>query len=217
MNYLIEFWRGLSGRLKLLVYLFTLLGIFLLYLVLTKPKIDRLMKKTGLKVSTIYNEIVRWLTVNTNISDRSARWIAAQSIHETGGFASDICKENKNLFGMKQPSKRQTLVIGTNRGHAVYKTYEGSLKDFVYYLQEFKNNPDDQASLGNWIYRLKNQMYFEDNVINYYKGVRNALDAAAYKKEIEIVSAAQNIPIAQTVSRGWSVAVKFLTGLNVSL
>lgn len=172
-------------------------------------------KSTGLKVSTIYNEIVRWLTVNTNISNRSARWIAAQAIHETGGFSSAICKENKNLFGMKQPSKRQTLAVGTNRGHAVYKTYEDSLRDFVYYLQEFKNNPDDQPSLGNWVYRLKNNLYFEDSIINYYQGVRNALDKEAFEKEVSIVSSAQNIPIAQTVAKGWSMAVKFLTGLNV--
>lgn len=44
--------------------------------------------------------------------------VLAQAIHETAMFKSQICKENHNLFGMKESSRDHD--IGSNRGHAMY-------------------------------------------------------------------------------------------------
>lgn len=54
----------------------------------------------------------------------------AQAKIESGHFTSPIFKENNNLFGMKLPGQRQTTAIGKNRGHAKYKSWQDSVKDY---------------------------------------------------------------------------------------
>lgn len=54
----------------------------------------------------------------------------AQSMLETGYFKSDIFLDNNNLFGMKHPSVRPTLSTGKNRGHANFKSWQDSVKDY---------------------------------------------------------------------------------------
>jgi uncharacterized FlgJ-related protein len=53
----------------------------------------------------------------------------AQFKVETGHFTSAICKENKNIAGIRNSAS--PLSIGKNRGHNVYKTYRDCLKDYV--------------------------------------------------------------------------------------
>ena len=54
----------------------------------------------------------------------------AQSMWETGHFKSNVFKSNFNLFGMKKPEKRPTTATGENRGHAQYKNWVDSVKDY---------------------------------------------------------------------------------------
>ena len=54
----------------------------------------------------------------------------AQAKIESNHFRSDIFKENNNLFGMKLPSQRKTTAIGKNRGHARYRSWVDSVKDY---------------------------------------------------------------------------------------
>jgi uncharacterized FlgJ-related protein len=49
---------------------------------------------------------------------------------ETGMLTSNICRENNNLFGMKQARVRETTALGTKRGHAYYSSYIESIKDY---------------------------------------------------------------------------------------
>lgn len=65
----------------------------------------------------------------------------SQAILETGRFTSNIYKENKNLFGMKKPSKRPTTVISENRGHAVYPSYYSSVIDYILRQKYFNIQP----------------------------------------------------------------------------
>jgi hypothetical protein len=53
----------------------------------------------------------------------------AQFKIETGHFKSAICKENKNIAGIRNSAS--PLSVGKNRGHNVYKTYRDCLKDYV--------------------------------------------------------------------------------------
>lgn len=53
----------------------------------------------------------------------------AQFKIETGHFKSVICRENKNLAGIK--TSRSAFVVGKNRNHCVYRTYRDCLKDYV--------------------------------------------------------------------------------------
>lgn len=63
----------------------------------------------------------------------------SQMIHETNGFKSKICRENHNVFGMKESSRH--FDIGSKNGHANYdhmphegrcniKCYMASIRDY---------------------------------------------------------------------------------------
>ena len=60
----------------------------------------------------------------------------AQAVLESGHFDSDIFRENNNLFGMKKPSVRKTVATGENRGHATYKNWVDSVKDYKLFQDE---------------------------------------------------------------------------------
>ena len=53
----------------------------------------------------------------------------AQIKLESGNYTSKICKENKNIAGIK--FNKHGFCKCENHGHAVYSTYEDCLKDFV--------------------------------------------------------------------------------------
>jgi uncharacterized FlgJ-related protein len=59
-----------------------------------------------------------------------------QVMFETGHLTSKICLKNNNLFGMKHPSKRQTLSLGKKNNHAFYKNWVESIKDYALYQSE---------------------------------------------------------------------------------
>jgi flagellum-specific peptidoglycan hydrolase FlgJ len=61
--------------------------------------------------------------------------VLAQIRLETGNLSSFICKNNKNLMGMKYPIHRETTAIGGNYGYAVYKTYRDCVKDYLLWQQ----------------------------------------------------------------------------------
>lgn len=95
-------------------------------------------------------------------------FIIAQARHETGNYTSAIYKENKNLFGMKKPSKRKFWGIGENRGHATYSTIVHSVIDFFERARSYKRTLT--AANGDYLAYLKNSKYAEDP--NYLNAVR---------------------------------------------
>jgi uncharacterized FlgJ-related protein len=70
----------------------------------------------------------------------------AQSLLETGHFTSPVFKKNNNLFGMKHPSKRDTVSKGTKNGHAYYDSWQDSVKDYRLWQQKlgFDELPRDE-------------------------------------------------------------------------
>ena len=154
-----------------------------------------------------YNAIVAWLQENTNLSVRSSHWIAAKAAHETGRFSSAIFRENRNMFGMKQPAKRQTLATGTARGHATFRTYHENILDYIYYLREFRNNPDDHGTLLSWLTRLKDDAYYEDTILNYHVGTTSNLP-------IELRDTSRQLSN-QHLSSGWSEPVILRNQLTI--
>lgn len=69
-------------------------------------------------------------------SSEVIKLMVAQSAIETSWWNSDknpMASANKNAFGMRQPSVRQTTAIGSNLGHAVYRSYAMSVADRFYY------------------------------------------------------------------------------------
>jgi len=73
--------------------------------------------------------------------------VLAQIRLETGNLKSRICKENKNLFGMKYPRKRETTAIGEQFGHAMYSTYSDCIKDYALWQQSRYKGGDYYAFL----------------------------------------------------------------------
>jgi len=85
---------------------------------------------------------------------------------ETGSLSSAICQENHNLFGMKEPRIRETTALGTKRGHAYYKDYIDSIKDYKLWQDARRVNEETDyyaflagvgyAEASNYINTLKN-------------------------------------------------------------
>lgn len=90
----------------------------------------------------------------------STKLLYAQTYHETGNFTSKVFKENKNLFGMRQPKKRQTLATGTQHSHATFQSYKDSIVDYFYRQKEFNiSNVDD----GEYMLATVKSRYAEDS------------------------------------------------------
>jgi len=90
-------------------------------------------KDIALNDSAICAELVRLGCVLPNVA-------VAQFRIETGNYTSAICRENKNLAGIRNSSS--PLSIGKNRGHNAYKTYRDCLKDYVRVQNKYLKNID---------------------------------------------------------------------------
>lgn len=90
-----------------------------------------------------------------------ASLIYAQAFHETGGFKSAIYRENKNLFGMKQNSRKYHR--GSNRGHAQYDSKIDSIKDYYERQIQFKIS---YKNVHQYIVDTVRSGYAEDNRYN---------------------------------------------------
>ena len=66
--------------------------------------------------------------------------VFAQAVLESGHFKSKIFKKNKNLFGMKYPSKRESFSLGKKYGYSVYEFWEDSVEDYYLYQEFIFNN-----------------------------------------------------------------------------
>ena len=76
----------------------------------------------------VYNEILEQEIEFPDI-------VFAQCMLESGNLTSKICKENNNLFGMKVPSRRETLATGQRYGYAKYAYWQESIGDYYLYQQ----------------------------------------------------------------------------------
>lgn len=90
-------------------------------------------------------EDVEKLLIDNNI--QYPEIVLAQIRLETGNLSSNICKNNKNLFGMKLPKKRETTAIGEQFGHANYANYSDSVKDYALWQQSRYKGGDYYAFL----------------------------------------------------------------------
>ena len=66
--------------------------------------------------------------------------VYAQARLETNGFKSKIFKENNNLFGMKQSTRRSSTNKGEQFGHAFYDTWRESVLDYALWQCRYLSN-----------------------------------------------------------------------------
>jgi hypothetical protein len=83
--------------------------------------------------SAITNELTQLGCMLPNVA-------LAQFKVETGHFRSAICRENKNIAGIRNSASK--LSKGLNRGHNVYSTYRDCLRDYVRIQNKYLKNID---------------------------------------------------------------------------
>ena len=96
--------------------------------------------------------------------------VYAQAQLETGGFTSNIFRENNNLFGMKQAMRRSSTNKGEQFGHAYYDTWRESVLDYALYQCRYLS---DISTRGEYLQYLK-QNYAADP--NYYNKLLKILN-----------------------------------------
>jgi len=96
--------------------------------------------------------------------------VYAQAQLETGGFTSNIFRENNNLFGMKQAMRRSSTNKGEQFGHAYYDTWRESVLDYALYQCRYLS---DITTRGEYLQYLK-QNYAADP--NYYNKLLKILN-----------------------------------------
>jgi len=110
------------------------------------------------------------LLMKEGFNESMSKLIVAQAGFETGNFTSDIFRYNNNLFGMKLPKIRKTTAIGEARGHAVYKSWEDSIKDYWLYSKAL-GYLSNYSSVVNFVRALVQKKYFEAKPEDYQRGV----------------------------------------------
>lgn len=88
-------------------------------------------KDIPLTDSAITSELVRQGCVLPNVA-------LAQAKIESTHFKSNIAKENKNIFGIRNSSS--IFAKGLNRGHTVYKSYKDCISDFIRVQNKYLKN-----------------------------------------------------------------------------
>jgi uncharacterized FlgJ-related protein len=96
--------------------------------------------------------------------------VYAQAQLETGGFTSNIFRENNNLFGMKQAMKRSSTNKGEQFGHAYYDTWRESVLDYALYQCRYLS---DITTRDEYLQYLR-QNYAEDP--NYFNKLLKILN-----------------------------------------
>lgn len=123
-------------------------------------RVQNLSKEEKLIVIREYNEFseVRLIEQIKALNFRYPHIVLAQSYQESGHYNSTIFRENNNMFGMKEAVVRSNLAKGTNRGHAMYNSWQECVIDYALYYSTYLSNIKTE---GEYFEFLK-QNYAED-------------------------------------------------------
>ena len=105
--------------------------------------------------------------------------VLAQARLETGKYKSKIFRENHNLFGMKEASRRINTAVGTQYNHAYYEHWRESVYDYAFYQCRYfgtiRNEEQYLISLGqsyaedpDYVHKLRNEIK-KHNLKNHFK------------------------------------------------
>lgn len=142
---------------------YTLLGISTVTIAALINRDPLRVTKTKI-INTIDTMIIKDMDIKLNDSAITAELVelgcvlpnvaVAQFKIETGHYRSAICRENKNLAGIRNSAS--PLSIGKNRGHNVYATYKDCLKDYVRVQNKYLKNIDGKyAEAKGYINQIK--------------------------------------------------------------
>jgi hypothetical protein len=136
-----------------------------------EPNNDIDMDKLIVENYEVINETLK----TEGFEDQNLRdLIAAQAMHETGEFDSDLYDSNNNYFGMKQPHQRATLSTGETNGYATYINLIDSVKDYAMWWRA-RELDYNYSNVDAFVKALKDKGYFTDSYLNYKNGVSRNL------------------------------------------
>jgi hypothetical protein len=112
------------------------------------------VKETDIDIPLTKEAILKELVDNKCVLPAIA---LAQFAQETTHFKSAICKENKNIAGIR--NSKSKYVIGMNRGHCVYRTYKDCIKDYIriqnMYLKNINHKYAEDSSYVKTLKKIK--------------------------------------------------------------
>ena len=125
-------------------------------LIAQEPTIERIHTHTrdtitigdvALNDSALLKELVKNQCVLPSVA-------VAQAKIESANYKSPVCKENKNLFGIKW--HKCDYVLGENRNHASYKSYKDNIKCYIHIQNRYLRNINGRyAEAGGYVNLLK--------------------------------------------------------------
>jgi uncharacterized FlgJ-related protein len=138
------------------------IGLLLIFGFTSNPanKVENLSQEEKLIVIREYNEFSEAKLVEQikSLNFKFPYIVLAQSYQESGHYKSTIFRENNNMFGMKEAVVRSNLAKGTNRGHAMYDSWQESVIDYALYYSTYLS---DIKTEGEY-YEFLRQNYAED-------------------------------------------------------
>jgi hypothetical protein len=87
------------------------------------------------RVNEFSEESLKQMLIDMNVKHRDI--VFAQAKLETGNFTSIVFKNNHNLFGMREAKSRVSMNIGTELGHAKYRSWRESVIDYALYQSTY--------------------------------------------------------------------------------
>lgn len=74
--------------------------------------------------------------------------VLAQMKIESGNYESSIARNNNNYFGMRQPSSRLTVSLGSRNGYARYRSWAYSILDYALWQRQYAWNLTEEQYLA---------------------------------------------------------------------
>jgi hypothetical protein len=74
--------------------------------------------------------------------------VLAQMKIESGNYGSRIARNNNNYFGMRQPSSRLTVSLGSRNGYARYRSWVYSVLDYALWQRQYAWNLTEEQYLA---------------------------------------------------------------------
>ena len=74
--------------------------------------------------------------------------VLAQMKIESGNYESSIARNNNNYFGMRQPSSRLTVSLGSRNGYAKYRSWAYSILDYALWQRQYAWNLTEEQYLA---------------------------------------------------------------------
>ena len=90
--------------------------------------------------------------------------VFAQAILESGHFTSSLFERANNLFGMKVPTKRETVAIGSTNGYSKYESWHESIYDYKLW-QQFLFSKRGELSKADYLAYLKKWYAADKNYV----------------------------------------------------